>query len=173
MRVKITDRCKVWEINDKDGMAEVKFSTSRKVKENSSYDQTQVTNGVARNGYIADYRSFVRFVGHAYNQLKDVQIGDTITNLDADMSTEPYWDSNNNCVAYPKNEKITVFAFEKYNPENQEQGSTRNLDKAPQVAETPAPQLQVEPVVNTAPVAPVQPVTPVTPAPTAADVCPF
>ena len=35
MRVKITDRCKVWEINDKDGMAEVKFSTSRKVKENS------------------------------------------------------------------------------------------------------------------------------------------
>ena len=169
MRVKITDRCKVWEINDKDGMAEVKFSTSRKVKENSSYDQTQVANGVARNGYI---------VGHAYNQLKDVQVGDTITNLDADMSTEPYWDSNNNCVAYPKNEKITVFAFEKYNPENQEQGSTRNLDKAPQVAETPASQPQVAPVVNTAPVAPVQPVAPTAPAPTApaptaADVCPF
>ena len=173
MRVKITDRCKVWEINDKEGMAEVKFSTSRKVKENSSYDQTQVTNGVAKKGYITDYRSFVRFVGHAYNQLKDVQIGDTITNLDADMSTEPYWDSNNNCVAYPKNEKITVFAFEKYNPENQEQGSTRNLDKAPQVAEAPKPQPQVASVVNTAPVAPVQPVAPATSIQTAEDECPF
>ena len=173
MRVKITDRCKVWEINDKEGMAEVKFSTSRKVKENSSYDQTQVTNGVARNGYIADYRSFVRFVGHAYNQLKDVQIGDTITNLDADMSTEPYWDSNNNCVAYPKNEKITVFAFEKYNPENQEQGFTRNLDKAPQVAETSVSQSQVAPVVNTAPVTPVQPIASVTSIQTAEDECPF
>lgn len=173
MRVKITDRCKVWEINDKEGMAEVKFSTSRKVKENSSYDQTQVTNGVARNGYIADYRSFVRFVGHAYNQLKDVQIGDTITNLDADMSTEPYWDSNNNCVAYPKNEKITVFAFEKYNPENQEQGFTRNLDKAPQVAEASVSQSQVAPVVNTAPVTPVQPISSATSIQTAEDECPF
>ena len=173
MRVKITDRCKVWEINDKDGIAEVKFSTSRKVKENSSYDQTQITNGVAKNGYIADYRSFVRFVGHAYNQLKDVQIGDTITNLDADMSTEPYWDSNNNCVTYPKNEKITVFAFEKYNPENQEQGYTRDLDKAPQVAEAPKPQPQVASVVNTAPVAPVQPVAPATSIQTAEDECPF
>ena len=173
MRVTITDRVKVWEINDKDGVAEVKFSTSRKVKEDSSYDQVQVNNGVAKNGYIADYRSFVRFVGHAYNQLKDVQVGDTITNLDADMSTEPYWDSNNNCVAYPKNEKITVFAFEKYNPENQEQGSTRNLDKAPQVAETPAPQSQVAPVVNTAPVAPVQPIASATSIQTAEDECPF
>ena len=173
MRVKITDRCKVWEINDKDGMAEVKFSTSRKVKENSSYDQTQVTNGVARNGYIADYRSFVRFVGHAYHQLKDIQIGDTITNLDADMSTEPYWDSNNNCVAYPKNEKITVFAFEKYNPENQEQGFTRNLDKAPQVAETSVSQSQVAPVANTAPVTPVQPIASATSIQTAEDECPF
>ena len=27
MRVKITDRCKVWEINDKDGYAEIRFST--------------------------------------------------------------------------------------------------------------------------------------------------
>ena len=50
MRVTITDRVKVWEINDKDGVAEVKFSTSRKVKEDSSYDQVQVNNGVAKNG---------------------------------------------------------------------------------------------------------------------------
>ena len=66
-----------------------------------------------------------------------------------------------------------MFAFEKYNPENQEQGSTRNLDKAPQVAETPAPQPQVAPIVNTAPVTPVQPIASATSIPTAEDECPF
>ena len=66
-----------------------------------------------------------------------------------------------------------MFAFEKSNPENQEQGSTRNLDKAPQVAEAPKPQPQVASVVNTAPVAPVQPVAPATSIQTAEDECPF
>ena len=163
MRVKITDRCKVWEINDKDGYAEIRFSTSRKVKENSSYDQTQVTNGVARNGYIADYRSFVRFVGHAYHQLKDIQIGDTITNLDADMSTEPYWDINNNCVTYPKSPKYTIFSLEKYVYEAQ----PTNFDRAPQVAEErPTSTSYTKPAA--------QPVAqPIMDEETAADECPF
>ena len=39
LKATITDRCKVWEINDKDGYAEVKFSTSRKIKEDNSYDK--------------------------------------------------------------------------------------------------------------------------------------
>ena len=181
MRVTITDRVKVWEINDKDGVAEVKFSTSRKVKEDSSYDQVQVNNGVAKNGYIADYRSFVRFIGHAYHQLKNIKPGDTITNVVADMSTEPYWDTNNGCIAYPKNEKITVFEFELYDPNAQTQTNpTRNLDKAPQVAEEPkvAPATSVAQAAPVAPVTPVQPVTPVVEAapvaaPTAADECPF
>ena len=74
MRQVITDRCKVWEINDKNGTAEVKISSSRKVNENNSYDKVQIENGVAKNGYISDYRSFVRFVGHAYHQLKDIRL---------------------------------------------------------------------------------------------------
>ena len=126
MRKMITDRCKVWEINDKDGHAEVKFSCSRKVKE-GGYDQILIDKGIAKNGYVSDYHSFVRFVGHAYNKLKEINIGDVITNLETqDSSTEPYWDSKNNCVAYAKNERMTVFNFEIYNSDAQAQNSTRN-----------------------------------------------
>lgn len=168
MRAKITDRCKVWEINDKDGYAEVKFSCSRKVKE-GGYDQSLIDNGIAKNGYVADYHSFVRFVGHAYNKLKEITVGDTITNLDAQISTtEPYWDSKNNCAAYSKNERMTVFEFEVYDPNTQTQNSTRNLDKAPQVADSPAPAAPTP-----APATSVAPKAPVAPAPTAEDACPF
>ena len=168
MRAKITDRCKVWEINDKDGYAEVKFSCSRKVKE-GGYDQSLIDNGIAKNGYVADYHSFVRFVGHAYNKLKEITVGDTITNLDVQISTtEPYWDSKNNCVAYAKNERMTVFEFEVYDPNTQTQNSTRNLDKAPQVADSPAPAAPTP-----APATSVAPEAPVAPAPTAEDACPF
>ena len=139
MRVKITDRCKVWEINDLDGKAEVQFSTSRKVRENDAYDQIQVDNGVAKNGYISESHSYVRFVGHAYNKLKEISSGDVITNLEADIRREPYWDSQERCIKYPKNYKMTVFSFEIYNPENYNtQVSKTNLDKAPQVAEEKA-----------------------------------
>ena len=168
MRKIITDRCKVWEINDKEGYAEVKFSCSRKVKE-GGYDQILIDKGIAKNGYVSDYHSFVRFVGHAYNKLKEINIGDVITNLETqDSSTEPYWDSKNNCVAYAKNERMTVFNFEIYNSNAQAQNSTRNLDKAPQVADSPAPAAPTP-----APATSVAPEAPVAPAPTAEDVCPF
>lgn len=168
MRAKITDRCKVWEINDKEGYAEVKFSCSRKVKE-GGYDQSLIDNGIAKNGYVADYHSFVRFVGHAYNKLKEITVGDTITNLDAQISTtEPYWDSKNSCAAYSKNERMTVFEFEVYDPNTQTQNSTRNLDKAPQVADSLAPAAPTP-----APATSVAPEAPVAPAPTAEDACPF
>ena len=167
MRKMITDRCKVWEINDKEGYAEVKFSCSRKVKE-GGYDQILIDKGIAKNGYVSDYHSFVRFVGHAYNKLKEINIGDVITNLETqDSSTEPYWDSKNNCVAYAKNERMTVFNFEIYNSDAQAQNSTRNLDKAPQVEDSPAPAVSTP-----APVA-VTPEVSVAPAATAEDVCPF
>ena len=136
MRVKITDRCKVWEINDLEGRAEVKFSCSRKIKEDSSYDKIQAEHGVAKNGYIPTYFSFVKFVGHAYNKLKEINIGDTITNMDATIEYEPYWDSKNACINYPKNPKITVFSFEIYSPEASNNYSG-NLDRAPQVADAP------------------------------------
>ena len=168
MRKMITDRCKVWEINDKEGYAEVKFSCSRKVKE-GGYDQILIDKGIAKNGYVSDYHSFVRFVGHAYNKLKEINIGDAITNLETqDSSTEPYWDSKNNCVAYAKNERMTVFNFEIYNSDAQAQNSTRNLDKAPQVADSPAPATPTP-----APATSVAPEAPVAPAPTAEDACPF
>ena len=170
MRKMITDRCKVWEINDKDGHAEVKFSCSRKVKE-GGYDQILIDKGIAKNGYVSDYHSFVRFVGHAYNKLKEINIGDVITNLETqDSSTEPYWDSKNNCVAYAKNERMTVFNFEIYNPDTQTQtqNSTRNLDRAPQVEDSVAPEVSAP-----TPITVVAPEAPVAPAPMAEDVCPF
>ena len=167
MRKMITDRCKVWEINDKEGYAEVKFSCSRKVKE-GGYDQILIDKGIAKNGYVSDYHSFVRFVGHAYNKLKEINIGDVITNLETrDSSTEPYWDSKNNCVAYAKNERMTVFNFEIYNSNAQAQNSARNLDKAPQVEDSPAPAVSAP-----SPTTVVTPEASVAPA-TAEDVCPF
>ena len=168
MRKMITDRCKVWEINDKEGYAEVKFSCSRKVKE-GGYDQILIDKGIAKNGYVSDYHSFVRFVGHAYNKLKEINIGDVITNLETqDSSTEPYWDSKNNCVAYAKNERMTVFNFEIYNSDAQAQNSTRNLDKAPQVEDSPAPAVSTP-----APTVAFTPEVSVAPAATAEDACPF
>lgn len=134
MRVKITDRCKIWEVKDMNGYAEVKFSCSRKVKEDNNYDKILIEKEIAKNGYVSDYHSFVRFVGHAYNKLKKLEDNAAITNLDAQIySTEPYWDSNNECVAYPKSERITVFDFElfEYNNAN----NVRNMDVAPQVSE--------------------------------------
>ena len=162
MRVKIIDRCKVWEINDKDGYAEIRFSTSRKVKENN-YDKIQVDNGVAKNGYISTGFSFVRVVGHAYNQLKDISVGDTITNMDTEINLEPYWDTNNNCVTYPKSPKYTIFSLEKYVYEAQ----PTNFDRAPQVAdERPTSTSYTKPAA--------QPVAqPIMDEETAADECPF
>lgn len=164
LKATITDRCKVWEINDKDGYAEVKFSTSRKIKEDSSYDKLQADKGIAKNGYISEYQSFVRFVGHAYNKLEQIKIGDTITNLVADFNREPYWDSNNECVAYPKNIKMTVFSFDIYDPESQNnnQNQNRNLDRAPQVAED----TQVNNTVN-------RPTVDTAEKPKASEECPF
>ena len=60
MRKMITDRCKVWEINDKDGHAEVKFSCSRKVKE-GGYDQILIDKGIAKNGYVLADMEFDTF----------------------------------------------------------------------------------------------------------------
>ena len=63
---------------------------------------------------------------------------------------------------------MTVFEFEIYDPNTQTQNSTRNLDKAPQVADSPAPAAPT-PVPATS----VAPEAPVAPAPTAEDACPF
>lgn len=161
MNIIITDRCKVWDIKESGNVSEVKFSCSRKVKEDDNYDKVQITNGVAKNGYIATYYSFVRFVGHARNKLANVYIGDTITHLEGKLEREPYWDSNTQSVVYPKNYKLTIFDFEIYDENNSFNNQNKNLDKAPQVEDAPVDTTKVMEEENTKP------------APKAEDVCPF
>lgn len=199
--IKSTDRFKVWEITDKEGYAEIRMSESRKVREDNSYDMNQVNNGVAQNGYIGTNWYFVRFTGHAYNKLKEIQIGDTITNLSMDISREPYFgdtnveinaaidllEKNNIIVAgsipkpqrkdgvvYPRNVRITVFSFntlEEFDADNNNNYQSKNIDKAP-VVET-APATPAQPVAPVQPVQYTQPVAPVQPQVTAADNLPF
>lgn len=139
MRTLIEDRCKVWEINDLNGRAEVTFSCSRKVKDDA-YDKVQVEHGVAKNGYISTYFRYVKFVGEAYEKLKEINVGDVITKLVSSIEYEPYWSSNEGCILYPKNPKITVFNFKLYDAEAAKNNNySNNLDSAPQVAEAQKP----------------------------------
>ena len=78
---------KIWDIQDKDGWAEVRMSTSRKDKKSGEY--------------VNSYFSFVRFTYHAY---------DKITNIQLSLSMEPY--VKNGEKIYPKSVKITVFDFD-------------------------------------------------------------
>lgn len=133
---------RVWEIDDKDGVAIVKMSTSRKLKEND-YDANLAEKGIAKKGYVSTTWSFVRFIGKAYNQLakhrEAIENGTSITNVDFIIEQEPYYGEQPNAVndainvlekakkvkagvlkketstygvVYPKNIKITVFSFE-------------------------------------------------------------
>lgn len=133
MRIIISDRCKIWDIEDKEKYALVRFTTSRKVKDSDTRDQLLVDNGIAKGGYVSESHSFVRFVGHAYNKLKEFEIGDVITQLEGTENTEPYYDINNNCTAYRNTPIYTIFNFEKY---EYSQDSIGGIDKAPQVEET-------------------------------------
>ena len=133
MRIIISDRCKIWDIEDKEKYALVRFTTSRKVKDGDTRDQSLVDNGIAKGGYVSESHSFVRFVGHAYNKLKEFEIGDVITQLEGTENTEPYYDTNNNCTAYRNIPIYTIFNFEKY---EYSQDSIGGIDRAPQVEET-------------------------------------
>ena len=63
---------------------------------------------------------------------------------------------------------MTVFNFEIYNSDAQAQNSTRNLDRAPQVEDSVAPEVSAP-----TPIAVAAPEAPAAPAPMAEDVCPF
>ena len=67
---------KIWDIQDKDGWAEVRMSTSRKDKKSGEY--------------VNSYFSFVRFTYHAYDKIKKMSVGDKITNIQLSLSMEPY-----------------------------------------------------------------------------------
>jgi len=161
MKALITDKCKVWDITDKGTYTEATLKTSRPVKENDTYDQSRVERGIAKNGFVPESHTFVKFVKNAHDKIKEVKPGTTLTNLRATFSKEAYWSTADNCIMYPKNEKLTIFAFE-IDGEESTKTTTTNLDKAPQVAEEPAKQT-VAPVDNTPTETPVD----------AEDECPF
>lgn len=87
---------KIWDIQDKDGWAEVRMSTSRKDKKSGEY--------------VNSYFSFVRFTYHAYDKIKKMSVGDKIANIQLSLSMEPY--VKNGEKIYPKSVKITVFDFD-------------------------------------------------------------
>lgn len=132
MRVTITDRCRLWEIKDQGKYAEVKFSTSRKVKEDSAFDKNLIEHNIAKNGYVSTYYSFIRFVGKAYNKLKNIEENATLTNLTCDFAQEPYWNEKEQEVNYPRQPRITVYDFEIFNWSEQH---SNGLDAAPKVEE--------------------------------------
>lgn len=197
-----TDRFKIWEINDKNGYAEIRMSESRKIREDNSYDMNQVNNGVAQNGYIGTNWNFVKFAGHAYNKLKEIEEGATITNLSMDISREPYFgDTNseiNNAIdilekanvivpgsvpkrprndgtVYPKVARITVFSFNTL--EEAEAENNSNVTPKTNMDKAPKVEAPIAPVAPTTPATPIAPVAPVAPvAPTTIEAsadCPF
>ena len=87
---------KIWNIEDKDGYAEVKMSSSRKDRKSGEY--------------INSYFSFVKFTYHAYDKIKKMSVGDKITDVQFSLSMEPY--VKNGEKIYPKSVKITVFDFD-------------------------------------------------------------
>lgn len=147
MRAKITTNFKVWDIkedpNSKD-VSLVRVSESRKVRDNN-YDKNLEAHEIAKNGYVSTNWYDFRFIGKAHNQLnKYVQVGDTITNLDATLEKEPYWDENSQSIAYPKNVRITVFEFELpggSEEEGQPAKTPKNIDRAPRIAD-PEPEVE-------------------------------
>ena len=68
---------KVWKIDKKDKYADLRISTSEKVEKDGN---TEYVNS----------NWFVRVVGKAFNQLKDINEGDRVTITKAKLSNEQY-----------------------------------------------------------------------------------
>jgi len=149
MRVKTVDNFRVWEIKESDSgkSALVQLQESRKVNEENAYDKSLIDNGVAKRGYVNTNYFNVKFIAHAYNKLKEIEIGDSITNVEFEMKKEPYYNKAEEQIVYPNYPNITVTDFtvnsgKRYNLEFVEAPATKgiNMDKAPKVEEsTPEP----------------------------------
>lgn len=89
---------KIWAIEDKGKFAIVRMSSSRKDKQS--------------NEYKASNWAFVRFVGEAYNKIKNGELDeeDLIELHGATISLEPYMDNGEK--KFPKSVSITVFNWE-------------------------------------------------------------
>ncbi len=133
---------KFWGIKE-DGT--VNLSTSRKLNLEYNGDKklkdadfvTQDKNG---NYWVNSNWNFVRFIGKAKTKIDGLNNGETLVNVEFQIDNEPYINSNGE-RAYPKNYKVTVFDFELYGNGNAKKNTTRNIDKAPIVADDTEPQI--------------------------------
>lgn len=108
-----------WEVyEDKGTYAVVSLGTSSKDKD--------------KNWHNSNWK-FCRFVGSAYKNLDELSPKDRIVIKAGKVDREPWVDKDGN-KQYPKNEKITIFAWEKYVPEDGEDRS--NQDEPPVVEES-------------------------------------
>ena len=116
----------VWEVEDKETYALVKFSTSRKDKKTDEYLNTSW--------------SFVRFVGNAYNDdLLHMPKQTRIVIKSGGISNEPYIDKEGN-KAWSKQPKVVVFAWGYPEGEAASKGSSkRTLDAPPEVEDNELP----------------------------------
>ena len=95
-------RATFWKIQeDNKTWATVSLTTSHRDKE--------------KNWHNSNW-GFVRFVGKAYEGLKSLKEKDIIVIKAGTISSEPYIDGDGK-KQFPKNPQITVFAWEKYNPQ--------------------------------------------------------
>jgi single-stranded DNA-binding protein len=106
-----------WKIaEEKDNYAVVSLGTSSKDKE--------------KNWHNSNW-SFVKFVGNAHKGLDALKEGDKIIIKSGKIDRDAWVDKEGK-KQYPKNEKITVFAWEPYVPEQRESGG---MDTPPVVEE--------------------------------------
>lgn len=106
-----------WEVKEsKNSYAVVSLSTSSKDKEKVWHNSNW---------------GFCRFVGKAVEGLDDLKEKDRIVIKSGKIAKDVYTDKDGN-KAYPKNEQITIFAWEKYVPEDREDG---DMDTPPEVEE--------------------------------------
>jgi hypothetical protein len=109
-------RVTIWSVEDRETYSLVKMGSSRKDKRTNEYANTTW--------------SFVRFVGAAHDKAKGLNEKDRIVLKGATVAQEPYMKDGEK--VWPKYPQITVFNFEPYVYENNEDGG---LDKPPVVEE--------------------------------------
>jgi single-stranded DNA-binding protein len=103
-------RATFWKIvEDKETYAIVSLGTSKEDKKESEKAGKKV--------YHNSNWSFCRFVGNAYEGLKELKEKDQIVIVSGLIDRNPYFDKDG-VKQWPKNEKITIFAWKKYVPEN-------------------------------------------------------
>lgn len=104
---------KVWKIDKKEKYADLRISTSEKVEKDG---ETSYINS----------NWFVRAVGKAFNQLKDINEGDRVTITKAKLSNEPYEKDGEKRSAF----KFVVLEFEsKENTQAPEANNTSDSEE--------------------------------------------